>query len=111
MIEDATYGGSGRRVRMRVDRTDVWQESTDEILNFPLLVELADNQLYLGVRRRQHGTTHEEPAYFLLSEDEGQAWEPAPRGMDFGNGGMQTFVIDGMHDWDEDSEELCGIGP
>lgn len=32
-------------------------------------------------------------------------------GMDFGNGGMQTFVIDGMHDWDEDSEELCGIGP
>ena len=32
-------------------------------------------------------------------------------GMDFGNGGMQTFVIDGMHDWDEDSEELCGVGP
>ncbi len=32
-------------------------------------------------------------------------------GLDFGNSGMQTFVLDGMADWDVDSEELCGIGP
>jgi hypothetical protein len=32
-------------------------------------------------------------------------------GMDFGNGGMQTFVLNGMEGWDEDSEELCGVGP
>ena len=32
-------------------------------------------------------------------------------GLDFGNEGMQRFVLDGMYGWDQDSEELCGIGP
>ncbi len=32
-------------------------------------------------------------------------------GMDFGNEGMQRFVLNGMADWDADSEELCGVGP
>lgn len=32
-------------------------------------------------------------------------------GMDFGNEGMQRFVLNGMADWDADSETLCGVGP
>lgn len=94
MLEEATYCRAERRVRVRLERTDTWQESTEDILNFPSLVELGDDQLYLGVRRRQHGTTHEEPAYFLLSRDGGSTWNPAPESLDFGGGGL-GYMDDG----------------
>jgi len=94
VIEDATYSAAGRRIRARLVRTDVWQESTRDILNFPSLVELADDRLFLGVRRQQHGTKRDEPVYYLLSEDGGATWSPAPPDMGFGNGGI-GYLRDG----------------
>ena len=91
MISESIYHNFGKTVRVRLAETHVWQASREEILNFPLLVELADRQLYLGVRRRQHGTTNEEPTYYLISTDDGDTWRPAPEGMEFGNGGIGYF--------------------
>lgn len=107
MIEQATYSSGARRATIGVERTDTWLESTDAILNFPGLVELGDERLYLTFHRGRHGSSA-EPLQQVLSEDGGNTWREAPpdfpliarspvsglNGLDFA-GGSLGYLRDG----------------
>jgi hypothetical protein len=81
MLTSSTYTGNGRTVTIGVERSDTWQESTERILNFPSVVELADNHLFMRIRRSQHGIPEPEPHYDVYSTDGGETWGDPPEGL------------------------------
>ena len=76
MIESATYTDGSRRVTIDVARTDTWLESETDILNFPAVVELDGERLYMTFHRGRHGG--EEPLDQVVSDDGGASWRDAP---------------------------------
>lgn len=86
MIKSATYTDGARTVTARVTRVDTWQETTECVLNFPHVIELTDNQLFMRVSRSQHGVPQHEPVYDVYSNNGGQSWQDPPEGMEFGGG-------------------------
>lgn len=81
MITAATYTRGGRTATIGVERIDTWIEDTDHIVNFPWLVELDGNRLYMGYAGARHGGENEEEGdhtHIVLSEDGGQTWDDAP---------------------------------
>ena len=55
MIEKATYASSSRRATIDVERIDTWLETSQNILNFPGVVELDDGRLLMSIHRTRHG--------------------------------------------------------
>ena len=94
MIESATYSDGQRTATLSVERIDTWQEDTEVILNFPHVVELADNCLFMRFSRSQHAIADEEPHRDVFSTDDGESWGDAPPGMEFG-GGSLGYLRDG----------------
>ena len=78
MIQQATYTSNGRTAMIRVERIDTWVESTATVINFPGLVELDGDRLYMTVHRARHGAPEGEPISSLVSEDAGATWKAAP---------------------------------
>ena len=93
MLTSSTYTRNGRTATIGVERIDTWQENTERILNFPSLVELADNHLFMRLSRSQHAIPEPEPHYNVYSTDGGETWGDPPEGMElwspvhFGVGG------------------------
>ena len=94
MIESATYSDGRRTATLSVERIDTWQEDTEVILNFPHVVELADNCLFMRFSRSQHAIADEEPHRDAFSTDDGESWGDPPPGMEFG-GGSLGYLRDG----------------
>jgi len=94
MIESATYSDGRRTATLSVERIDTWQEDTEVILNFPHVVELADNCLFMRFSRSQHAIADEEPHRDAFSTDDGESWGDSPPGMEFG-GGSLGYLRDG----------------
>lgn len=74
MIGEATYVDGGRRATIAIERIDTWVEAEDTILNFPGLVELNGDRLFLSAHRARHGDPDGEPLGFWSSEDAGETW-------------------------------------
>ncbi|MCY3912519.1 MAG: sialidase family protein [Chloroflexi bacterium] len=94
MIESATYTDGQRTATLSVERIDTWQEDTEVILNFPHVIELADNRLFMRFSRSQHAIADVEPKRDVFSTDDGETWGDPPPGMDFG-GGSLGYLRDG----------------
>lgn len=94
MIESATYTDGERTATLRLERIDTWQEDTEVILNFPHVIELADNRLFMRFSRSQHAIADVEPKRDVFSTDDGESWGEPPPGMDFG-GGSLGYLRDG----------------
>ncbi|MCY3783858.1 MAG: sialidase family protein [Chloroflexi bacterium] len=94
MIESATYTDGQRTATLSVERIDTWQEDTEVILNFPHVIELADNCLFMRFSRSQHAIADVEPKRDVFSTDDGETWGDPPPGMDFG-GGSLGYLRDG----------------
>ena len=99
MITSSTYTRNGRTATIGVERIDTWQENTERILNFPSVVELADNRLFMRLSRAQHAIPEPEPHYDVYSTDGGETWGDPPDGMGFGGcptwGGGLGYLRDG----------------
>jgi hypothetical protein len=76
VIESATYTDGARRVSVSVERTDTWVDYRADILNFPAVVELGGERLYMTFHRGRHGGA--EPLNQMVSEDDGDSWREAP---------------------------------
>ncbi len=76
MIQQATYEGSGRTVSISVDRIDTWIDITDSVINFPGLVELDGDRMFLTYHLGRHGG--HEPLQAVVSDDAGATWHDAP---------------------------------
>jgi hypothetical protein len=81
MIQQATYGDGSRTVTIAVERIDTWLEEADSIINFPGLLELDGDRLFLTASRSRHGAeweSKEDPFRAYVSEDAGRTWNRAP---------------------------------
>ena len=94
MIKSATYSDGERTATVSVAHIDTWQEDTQVILNFPAVVELADDCLFMRISRSQHAIAAVEPKYDVFSTDDGNTWSNPPPGMEFG-GGSLGYLRDG----------------
>ncbi len=94
MLESATYSDGERTATLSVERIDTWQEDTEVILNFPSVIELADDCLIMRFSRSQHAIADVEPKRDAFSTDDGETWGDPPPGMDFG-GGSLGYLRDG----------------
>lgn len=83
MLRQATYERGAHRLTVSVERIDTWVASSDEVVNFPGVVELADGRLVLRVQRGQHGVRNpKERVEALVSSDGGARWVAAPSDLD-----------------------------
>ena len=81
MIQQATYSDGARTATIQVERIDTWLEDTESVINFPGVVELDGDRLFLTVSRSRHGDEGRtvEPMKAYLSADAGRSWTEAPR--------------------------------
>ena len=81
MIQQATYSDGSRTATIKVERVDTWVEDPDSIVNFPGIVELEGDLLFLPYSRSRHGAEHEtdDPARAAVSHDAGATWSEVPR--------------------------------
>ena len=71
MLRQSTYNRNGHTLTATVERIDVLLESED-ILNFPRLIELEGDQLVLPYGRGRHGGDETRPV--ATSDDFGRTW-------------------------------------
>ncbi len=69
MIRQATYTDGSRTATITLERIDTWLEATDSIVNFPGLVELEGDRLYMTYHYGRHGG--HEPLRAVISDDGG----------------------------------------
>ena len=74
MIQSAIYTDGSRSVRISVDRIDTWLEDRESIINFPGVVELDGDRLFMTIHHGRHGG--EEPTWAYLSDDAGAILAP-----------------------------------
>ena len=76
MIKQARYSNGSREVVVTASEPDVWLVATDSVINFPGLVELDGDNLFMSYHRGRHGGV--EPLAGVVSSDLGATWQPAP---------------------------------
>ena len=76
MLKTAVYESDAGTLRVELERIDVLIESSDEIVNFPRLIELAGERLILPYGRGRHGGAESRLA--AISEDGGRTWADCP---------------------------------
>ncbi len=76
MLRQAVYERNGRTASISVERIDTWFETTDSVINFPGLVELAGDHMFLSYHHGRHGG--HEPLELAVSDDAGATWHEAP---------------------------------
>ena len=76
MIRQAAYESSGRSATISVDRIDTWIDVADSVVNFPGLIELDGNRMFLTYHLGRHGG--HEPLQTVVSDDAGATWREAP---------------------------------
>ncbi len=75
MIQEAIYTNDQQVLKVSVEKCEVLLKS-NEILNFPRIIELEGNQLVLAYGRGKHGGDETRPV--AISNDFGQTWVDAP---------------------------------
>ena len=76
MLKQARYSNGSREVVVTASEPDVWLVATDSVINFPGLVELDGDSLFMSYHRGRHGGV--EPLAGVVSSDLGATWQPAP---------------------------------
>ena len=76
MLKQARYSNGSREVVVCASEPDVWLVATDSVINFPGLVELDGDNLFMSYHRGRHGGV--EPLAGVVSSDLGATWQPAP---------------------------------
>ena len=76
MLREATYSNGLRDVIISASEPDIWLETTDSVINFPGLVELDGQKLYMTYHQGRHGGS--EPLAAVVTDNLGASWQPAP---------------------------------
>ena len=104
MLQQASYEDGARHLTVKVERIDEWLTTTDHIVNFPRVVQLAGDRLLLCYTQGRHGGEIGPAA--LLSDDSGATWRDPPLDLDIANldtcsylakssGGSLAYLRDG----------------
>jgi len=75
MLTGAVYTSEGQVLKVSVERIEVLLKS-DQILNFPRIIELEGDRLVLAYGSGRHGGAETRPV--AVSEDLGRTWTDAP---------------------------------
>ena len=82
MIKQATYTDGTRTATITLERVDTWLEADETVINFPGVVELDGDRLFMTIHWSRHGDegrTGVEPYRAYLSDNAGATWSEAPR--------------------------------
>lgn len=82
MIKRASYSYGARTATITLERIDTWMDVDETVINFPGVVELDGDRLFLTIHWSRHGDEGRggvEPFRAYLSEDAGATWSEAPR--------------------------------
>ena len=119
MLRQAVYERNGRTASISVERIDTWFETTDSVINFPGLVELEGDHMFLSYHWGRHGG--HEPLQVAVSDDAGATWREAPddhpmvyihpdtgrQGIEFASGVLGYLRDDTIVHIDHDTVELA----
>lgn len=75
MLQEINYANDQKVMKVSVEKCEVLLKS-DEILNFPRIVELKGDRLVLLYGRGQHGGDETRPV--AISDDFGKTWVDTP---------------------------------
>ncbi len=75
MLKGAVYSSDGRDLKVSVERNEVLLKS-DQVLNFPRIIELDADRLVLAYGSGRHGGAETRPV--AVSDDFGRTWTDAP---------------------------------
>ena len=95
MLQQATYTRDGRTLTATVERSDVLLQSED-ILNFPRLIELEGDRLVLPYGRGRHGGSETRPV--ALSDNFGKTWADAPAGSPWADNVQTSGILGYLND-------------
>ncbi len=96
MIQSAIYTDGSRTATISVERIDTWLEDRESIINFPGVVELDGDRLFMTIHHGRHGG--EEPCWAYLSDDAGESWRRAPDDFPLLSRDPRTSLINETHD-------------
>ena len=80
MIKRASYSYGARTATITLERIDTWMDVDETVINFPGVVELDGDRLFLTIHWSRHGDEGRggvEPFRAYLSEDAGATWSEA----------------------------------
>ena len=96
MLQEAIYTNNQEILKVSVERCEVLLKS-DEILNFPRIIELEGERLVLAYGRGQHGGDESRPV--ALSNDFGKTWVDPPPDFPMADNvqtsGIMGYLMDG----------------
>ena len=78
MISRAIYVQGSRKLTIELERIDTWLTDSTSVINFPGLVELDGDRLYMTYHRARHGVLEGEPLVSVVSENIGKTWKEVP---------------------------------
>ncbi len=81
MISRASYSDGTRTATITLERIDTWLEEDQTVINFPGVVPLDGDRLFMTIHWSRHGDEGKfgDPTRAYLSEDAGETWTEAPR--------------------------------
>ena len=81
MISQARYSDGTRSATITLERIDTWLEADQTVINFPGVVPLDGDRLFMTIHWSRHGDEGKfgEPLRAYVSEDAGESWTEAPR--------------------------------
>ena len=84
MITQARYTDGTRTATITLERVDTWLEADETVINFPGVVELDGDRLFMTIHWSRHGgegRTGVEPYRAYLSDDAGASDRPGRANM------------------------------
>ena len=81
MISQASYSDGTRTATITLERIDTWLEEDQTVINFPGVVPLDGDRLFMTIHWSRHGDEGKfgDPTRAYLSDDAGETWSEAPR--------------------------------
>ena len=95
MLQGALYSKNGQDLRVSVERTEVLLKS-DDILNFPRIIELEGDRLVLAYGKGRHTGVETRPV--AISEDFGRTWTDSPPGYPMADNVQTSGILGYMGD-------------
>ena len=95
MLQGALYSKNGQDLRVSVERNEVLLMS-DEILNFPRIIELEGDRLVLAYGKGRHTGVETRPG--AVSEDFGRTWTDSPPGFPMADNVQTSGILGYMGD-------------
>ena len=79
MISQASYSDGTRTATITLERIDTWLEEDRTVINFPGVVPLDGDRLFMTIHWSRHGDEGKfgEPLRAYLSDDAGETWTEA----------------------------------